>query len=141
MKTILIFSSLLAGFLFVSEARAQTPVVFGRGTSSKTITVTVPARGSKSFSVAVNRRQVINVNLSGDIAVSRTNEFPAVSVNLTNGRDGVDNWQDGEGYLSVLTGSKKTYIFNVANSSRRARTFKMRVKVTSNPDDYFGGTE
>jgi hypothetical protein len=129
MKKLLVLSSLIFGLFFVSEARAQTPIVFERGRSAKTITVTIPANGTRSFSLAVNRNQVINVDVPGNVAV-----------NLTNGSS-ADNWQDGEGYLSVLTGRKAAYVFSVSNPSRRARTITMRVGVTSNRDDYRGGTE
>ena len=128
MKKVLIVLSLIFGLFMVAETKAQTPIVFGKGASSKTVTVTIPAGGSKEFSIAVNRNQVINVDLPG-----------SVSVNLSNGRDGVDNWQDGEGYLSVLTGRKGVYVFSVDNSGRRARTLTMRVSVTSNSGDYRGG--
>lgn len=141
MKKALLIFALVAGFIFAGEANAQTPVVFTKGTTFKTISVTLPANGEKEFSVAVASGQVINVTISGDIAVSKTNEFPVVSVGLVGGEDGVDNWQDGEGYLSVLTGRKGKYVFTVANGSKRARTFKMKVQVTDNPDDYQGGID
>lgn len=141
MKKLLIVSSLLIGLFFVTNSNAQNSVQFARGASSKTISVTVAANDDKSFSVQVRNGQVINVEVSGDINVSRTNEFSAISVNLANGEDGVDNWQDDSGTLSILAGRSGKYIFNVSNSSNRPRTFKMKVSVTDNRDDYLGGED
>ncbi len=141
MKKIFILLSLTIGLLFVSEAAAQTKIVFAKGASSKTMTITVAAESNKEFALAVSAAQVINVSVSGDISVSKSNDFPVIGLNLTNGEDGVDNWQDGEGYLSVLTGNKGTYVFSVSNSSKRARTFTMKVSVTNDREDYEGGTE
>lgn len=141
MKKIFILLSLTIGLLFVSEAAAQTKIVFAKGASSKTLTVTVAAESNKEFALAVSAEQVINVSVSGDISVSKSNDFPVIGLNLTNGEDGVDNWQDGEGYLSILTGNKGTYIFSVSNSSKRARTFTMKVSVTNDREDYQGGIE
>lgn len=128
-------------FVFGTNINAQTQVSFAKGASSKTLTVTVPANGEKSFAVLVKKNQVINVTISGDINLSKANQFPVIAVNLTNGEDGVDNWQDGEGYLSVLTGTDGNFIFSVSNSSKRARTFKMKVAVTNDSDDYLGGVD
>lgn len=141
MKKLLIMSALLIGLFFVSDSNAQTAIQFAKGASSKTVSVTVPASGEKSFSVQVKSGQVINVEVSGDINISKTNEFSVISVNLTNGEEGVDNWQDDSGTLSVLTGRNGKYIFNVSNSSKRARTFKMKVSVTNDRDDYQGGED
>lgn len=132
----------MCAFVFVSEANAQTKIVFAKGASSKTMSVTIPAKGEKTFSVQVKEGQVINIGVSGDINVSKTTEFPVISVNLTNGEEGVDNSQDGEGYLSILAGKNGTYVFSVANSDKkRARTFKMEVKVTSDRADFAGGED
>jgi len=142
MKKLFIILSLMFAFVFVSETKAQTKVVFAKGASSKTMSVTIPAKGAKTFSVQVKSGQVINIGISGDINVSKTTEFPVISVNLTNGEEGVDNWQDGEGYLSILAGKNGTYIFSVANSDKkRARTFNMEVKVTNDRADYAGGED
>jgi hypothetical protein len=124
-----------------TSADAQTRISFDKGAFSKTLTVTVPAKSEKQYSVLVKKNQVINVTVSGDINVSKNIEFPAISLNLVNGEDGVDNWQDGEGYLSVLTGTDGHFIFSVSNSSNRPRTFKMRVSVTDDHDDYMGGID
>lgn len=133
---------LAAAFVFVERTNAQTKVVFARGASSKTLTVTIPAKGEKSFSVQVKEGQVINVGVSGDINISKKEEFPVIYLGLTNGEDGVDQTQDGEGYLSILAGKNGTYVFNVTNSDKkRARTFKMKVKVTSDRADFAGGEE
>lgn len=140
MKKLSILFSLVVGLFLVSGADAQTPINFAKGKSEKTMTVTVKPNGEKTYSIRVKKGQVINVGVSGDIGVSKTNDFPVVSTNLTNGKDGVDNWQDGEAYLSILAGRTGTYIVSVANSdTKRARTFKMEVKVSNNKDDYEGG--
>ena len=140
MKNIFVLLSLAFCILFVSDADAQTKIVFGKGASSKTMTVTIPAKSEKSFSVQVGAEQVINIEVSGDVNVSKTTEFPVISINLTNGVEDVDSWQDGEGYLSILTGKKGTYIFSVANSDKkRARTFTMQIVVTNDRNDFEGG--
>jgi hypothetical protein len=130
MKKHAILLSLILGLFLFSEARAQTPIVIEKGASSKTVTVTIPAGASRRFSIVVRRNQIINIDVPAD-----------VSANLTNGADTVDNWQDGEGFLSILTGRKGAYVFSLSNSSRRVRTFKMRVAITDNRDDYRGGTQ
>ena len=141
MKKIVVLSSLLIGLVFVTNSNAQTAIQFAKGASSKTVSVTVGANEQKSFSVQVKKGQVINVEVSGDISVSKTNEFSVISINLANGEEGVDNWQDDSGTLSVLTGRSGKFIFNVSNSSKRSRTFSMKVKVTNNRDDYLGGED
>lgn len=142
MNKLFILLVLAAAFVFVGQTNAQTKIVFAKGASSKTMSVTVPANGEKSFSVQVREGQVINVGVAGDINVSKTTEFPVISVNLTNGEDGVDQSQDGEGYLSILAGKNGSYVFSVANSDKkRARTFKMEVKVTNDRADFAGGEE
>lgn len=142
MRKLFILLSLTIGLLFVSNANAQTTITFAKGASSKTMNITVKPNGETKYSITVKKGQVINIEVSGDIGVSKTNDFPVVSTNLTNGKDGVDNWQDGEGYLSVLAGRNGAYIVSVANSDKkRARTFKLKVSVSNNKDDYMGGTE
>lgn len=140
MKKIFILFSLIIGFTLA--ANAQTPIAFAKGASSKTMTVTMKPNSETKYAITVKKGQVINIGLSGDIMVSKKTEFPVISVNLDNGVDGVDNWQDGEGYLSILAGKNGKYVFTVANSDKkRARTFKIEVKVSNNKDDYMGGTE
>jgi hypothetical protein len=142
MRKLFILLSLIIGLLFVSNTKAQTPIQFAKGASSKTMTVTIKPNGEMKYSITVKKGQVINVEVSGDIGVSKTNDFPVISTNLTNGKDGIDNWQDGEGYLSVLAGRNGAYIISIANSDKkRARTFKLKVSVSNNKDDYMGGTE
>jgi hypothetical protein len=144
MKKLFIAMSICAGILFFGslEINAQTKIVFVKGASSKMMTVTIPAKGEKTFSVQVKKDQVINVGVSGDINVSKKTEFPVIYLGLTNGDDGVDRTQDGEGYLSILAGKNGTYIFSVTNSDKkRARTFKLEVKVTNDREDFEGGEE
>ena len=121
-------------------ASAQTPVVFAKGASSKTMTITVGPKDMKTYSISVREGQVINFTASGDIAISKTNEFPVIGLNLANGVENVDQWQDGEGYLSVLAGQTKKYVVSINNSDRkRARTFTIEVSVTDDNADYVGG--
>lgn len=142
MKKLFILLMLAVAFVFVEQTNAQTKVVFAKGASTKTMTVTLPAKGEKTFSVQVKEGQVINVGVSGDINVSKTTEFPVIYLGLTNGDDEVDRTQDGEGYLSILTGKNGIYVFSVTNSDKkRARTFKMEVKVTNDRADFAGGEE
>ena len=140
MKKLFILLSLTIGFLFVSNANAQTKVVFAKGTMSKTMTVTVKSKGENKYSITVKKGQVINVGVSGDVMVSKTEEFPVIYLGLQNGVDGVDQTQDGESYLSILAGKNGTYIFNIGNSDKkRARTFKLKVTVSNNKEDFAGG--
>ena len=142
MRKLFILLSLTVSFLFASEAKAQTPIQFAKGASSKTMTITMKPKSETKYSITVKKGQVINIGVSGDIGVSKNNDFPVIYTNLDNGVDGVDNWQDGEGYLSILAGKSGKYIFTVSNSDKkRARTFKLEVKVSNNKDDYEGGTE
>jgi len=141
MKKLFILMSLAVSLFFVAETNAQTKIVFAKGASSKTMTITVPANSERLYSVAVRKDQVINIGAEGDIFVSKTEEFPVISLNLTNGEEDVDQTQDGEGYLSILTGRTATYIFNVSNSSNRVRTFTLKVSVTNDRADFAGGTD
>lgn len=141
MRKLLLLLSFVIGIMCVSESSAQTKIQFAKGTSSKTITVTIPANGEKSFAVQVKKNQAINVSVSGDINISKTNEFPVIAVNLVNGEEEIDSAQDGEGYLSVWTGRNGNYIFNLSNSSKRVRIFKMLVAVTNDRADFLGGED
>lgn len=138
-KTIILFS-LIIGFVFA--VNAQTPIQFAKGASEKTLTITVKAGGTNKYSVSVKKEQVINLEVDGDISISKKEQFPVISLNLDNGVEKVDNWQDGEGYLSILAGKNGKYIISVSNSDKkRTRTFKLTVKVTDKKDDYMGGIE
>lgn len=144
MKKLSILFSLLIGVFLVSAGNAQTttPVTFGKGASEKTMTITIKAGGSNTYSLAVKKDQVINVGIEGDINVSKTTEFPVISVNLLNGIEEHDRWQDGEGYLSILAGKNGKYMISVFNSDKkRARTFKITFKVTDDKADFLGGEE
>ncbi len=142
MKKLSILFSLIIGLVFVSAANAQTKVVFAKGVMSKTMTVTVKSKGENKYSIAVKKGQVINVGVTDDVMVSKSEKFPVIYLGLQNGVDGVDQTQDGESYLSILAGKTGTYIFTVGNSDKkRARTFKMEVKVSNNKEDFAGGEE
>lgn len=140
MKKLFILLSLTIGLFLVSETNAQTKIVFAKGASSKTITVTIPAKSEKKFSLIVKQDQVINFGITGDIGISKTNDFPVIYLNAINAQDGVDETQDGEGYLSILAGRSGTFTISVSNSSNRARTFKMKVAVTNDRNDFAGGS-
>jgi hypothetical protein len=141
MKKLSILLSLVFGLFIVSTANAQTPITYKIGTE-KVLTITVPAGKEKLYSMTVKKGQVINLGISGDIGVSKTNDFPVISLNLNNGVEDVDRSQDGEGYLSILAGRNGKYIVNVANSDKkRARTFKLKVTVSNNKEDFLGGEE
>ena len=123
-----------------ADTSAQTPVVFAKGASAKTMTITVGPKDMNTYSISVREGQVINITVSGDIAISKTNEFPVIGLNLANGVEDVDQWQDGEGYLSVLAGQTKKYVVSISNSDRkRARKFTLKVSVSSDKADYMGG--
>jgi len=142
MKKILLLMIFAVAIVAASAvaASAQTPVVFAKGASSKTMTITVGPKDMKTYSISVREGQVINFTASGDIAISKTNEFPVIGLNLANGVENVDQWQDGEGYLSVLAGQTKKYVVSINNSDRkRARTFTIEVSVTDDNADYVGG--
>jgi hypothetical protein len=142
MKKILLLMIFAVAIVAASAvaASAQTPVVFAKGASSKTMTITVGPKDMKTYSISVREGQVINFTASGDIAISKTNEFPVIGLNLANGVENVDQWQDGEGYLSVLAGQTKKYVVSINNSDRkRARTFTIKVSVTDDKADYVGG--
>lgn len=140
MKKLSIAICFLVFMGFAATANAQTPIQFSKGASSKTLTITVKPGNSNKYSIAVRKGQVINVSMDGDISVSKTEEFPVVYASLTNGVEDVDQSQDGEGYLSILAGKTKAYVIEVGNSDKkRARTFKLKVTVTNNKEDFLGG--
>lgn len=144
MKKLSILFGLFVVLIFVSAANAQTPMVvtFARGAVEKTMTITVKANGTNKYSLSVKKDQIINVGVEGDINVSKTTEFPVISINLDNGVESVDNWQDGEGYLSILAGKNGKYIVSVFNSDKkRARTFTIKFKVTNDKADFAGGED
>jgi hypothetical protein len=127
-----------SGAALTPTASAQTKIVFARGAFSKTISTTIASGRGKSYSVSVRSGQVITVDLFGDIATSKSNSFPIVYVNLDNGVNGEDQWIDGEGYLSILTGFDGKYIFTVDNGSKRSRSVKFKVTITDDIKDFAG---
>ena len=144
MKKLSVLFGLFVVLIFVSTVNAQTPAVvtFAKGAVEKTMTITVKPNATSKFSLSVKKDQVINVGVEGDINVSKTTEFPVISINLENGVENVDKWQDGEGYLSVLAGKNGKYIVSVFNSDKkRARTFTIKFKVTNDKDDFAGGED
>lgn len=142
MKSTFIIFAIAVGFVFAGVTNAQTNVVFAKGTTEKTMTITVKPKDMNTYALNVKSGQVINVSVSGDIGISKTNDFPVIGVNLTNGVEDIDNWQDGEAYLSVLAGRDGKFVVSINNSDRkRARTFKIKFSVTDNREDYLGGEE
>lgn len=139
MKKLFILLSLTIGLFFVSNANAQTPITFEKGKMSKTLTLTLTANSDKKFSIAVKKGQVVNILFDGDVQVSKKDQFIIVGAEWLNATD-VDYTQDGEGYLSIYTGKKGTYIFSVGHTDKkRSRAFKMKVTVSNNKDDFMGG--
>ena len=133
MKKAFILFTFLCVAVLATETKAQTRVTFARGASEKIVTVTIPARGERSFVLGANRKQAITVSDLSRHGLS-------VSFNLANGDDGVDNWMDYEGGLEVLTGRRGDYVFTVSNGSNRARTVRMKVRV-GRAKEYQGGQE
>jgi hypothetical protein len=133
LKKNLVMFGLITGFILAVNlsATAQTRISFAKGASEKTISVTIPANGKKSFVLAVNKKQAINVN-----ALTKGNLLE-LSFSLVNaGRS--DNFEDYEGGLTVLTGRKGDYVFSVLNNSKKSRTLKMKVRVGA-ASEYEGG--
>ncbi len=114
-------------------AAAQTRISFAKGASEKTISVTLAAGASKSFVLAVNKKQAINAN-----ALIKSDDLILFSFDLENANDSIDNWEDYEGGLTVLTGRKGDYIFSVKNNTKKSRTFQMKVRVGP-AGEYDGG--
>lgn len=130
----------ILGFIFAINSNGQTPVIFAKGTTEKTMTITVKPKDMNTYSLYVRSGQVINVSVTGDVAISRSNQFPVIGINLTNGVEDIDQWQDGEQYLSVLAGRDGKFVISINNSDRkRARTFKIKFSVTNDRQDYQGG--
>jgi hypothetical protein len=143
MRKLLISIGLVLGLLgglgggLTPTASAQTKITFARGAFSKTISTLMTPGRRKSYSVSVRSGQVINVELSGDIETSKTNPRPLVFVHLTSEYDG-DQFEDGEGYLSVLTGRDGKYVFTLTNGSKRSRNVTFKVAITDDVNDYIG---
>lgn len=142
MKITVILFSLAFGLLMAVDTNGQTPIVFEKGKAEKSLTVTIGPHDMKTFSLYVKKGQVINVGVTGDINISKTEEFPVIGLSLANGVEAVDKTQDGEGYLSILSGRKGKYVITVNNSDRKSsRTFKLKVKVTNDLADFAGGED
>jgi hypothetical protein len=137
MKTLSILFSLIIGLFLVSAANAQTPITYKVGTE-KVLTITVKPNGTNKYAVTVKKGQVVNVSATGNIGVSKTNDFPVISINM-NYKDGVDRTQDGEAYYSLIAGRNGKYIISVGNSAKQSRTFKLKVTVSNNKEDFLGG--
>jgi hypothetical protein len=138
MEKLFLLLSLTIGFLFVSTTNAQTPITFGKGQKEKTITVTVKPKGENKYLISVKKGQIVNVDAEGDIGVSKTNDFPVVWINMN--YEDIDQTQDGEAYYSLYAGRTGKYVITVGNSDKkRARTFKLKVAVSNNKEDFRGG--
>ncbi len=128
--------SLITGFILAANlsATAQTRISYAKGTSEKTITVTIPANGKKNFVLAVNKNQAINANA----LLQNSDDLIFIGFNLDSAKESVDKWQDYEGGLTVLTGRKGDYIFSVINNTKKTMTFKMKIRV-GGASEYDGG--
>ncbi len=103
------------------------------------MTITVRAGGESKYAITVKKDQVVNIEVEGDIGVSKTNDFPVIWINVGY-KEGVDRNQDGEAYYSLLAGRTGKYIITVGNSDKkRARTFKLKVEVSNDKADFQGG--
>lgn len=140
MRKLFILFSLMIGLVFVTNTNAQTPIQFAKNGNEKVITLTVKAKGTNKYSLSLKKDQVVNMSVEGDIGVSRDNDFPVISLNLANGVENVDQSQDDEGSLSILAGRNGKFIISVFNSDKkRARTFKLRLKLSNDKADFAGG--
>lgn len=133
MKKTLAMFGLITGFILAVNlsAAAQTRISFAKGASEKTISVTIPANGKRSYVLRVSKNQAINVN-----ALTNKNLIE-LSFELVNPVRS-DNWEDYAGGLTVLTGRKGDYVFTVRNNGKKARTFRMKARV-GNAGEYEGG--
>jgi hypothetical protein len=139
MKKLSILLSLVFGLFLVSAANAQTPITYKVGTE-KVLTITVKAKSSNKYAITVKKGQVVNVGAEGNIGISKANDFPVISINI-NSKDGVDRTQDGEAYYSMIAGRNGKYIVSIGNSAKESRTFKLKVTVSDNKEDFLGGEE
>jgi hypothetical protein len=139
MKKLSVLFSLIFGLFLVSAANAQTPITYKVGTE-KVLTITVKAKSSNKYAITVKKGQVVNVMVEGNIGISKANDFPVISINM-NYKDGVDRTQDGEAYYSMIAGRNGKYIISVGNSAKESRTFKLKVTVSNNKEDFLGGEE
>jgi len=134
LKKTLVMFGLITGFILAVNlsATAQAErISFAKGKSEKTISVTLPPKGTKKFVLSVGLKQAINVNL---LTNQNVLELPFSLLNA--GR--ADHFEDYGGGLTVLTGRKGDYTFSVLNNSKKSRTFKMKVRVGV-ADEYEGG--
>jgi hypothetical protein len=139
MKKLSILLSLVFGLFLVSAANAQTPITYKVGTE-KVLTITVKAKSSNKYAITVKKGQVVNIGAEGNIGISKTNDFPVISINMDY-KEGVDRTQDGEAYYSMIAGRNGKYIISVGNSAKESRTFKLKVTVSDNKEDFLGGEE
>lgn len=114
-----------------SSSGGTTAIKFDKGKSSKTLSVSLKKGQSKRYTLDVGKGQVINIEALTD----------GSTINLVNGKRGVDNWEDGDYGLSILTGRKGIFIVEIANKFDEDLTIPMKVTITNNPDDYEGGIQ
>ena len=134
LKKTLVMFGLITGFILavnLSAAAQTTRISFAKGASEKTISVTIPANGTKRFVLSVGLKQAININ-----ALTNQNLLD-LSFKLLNAVR-ADKFEDFEGGLTVLTGGKGDYGFSVSNNGKKSRTFNMKVRV-GNASEYEGG--
>ena len=131
-KTFVMFG-LITGFILAVNlsATAQTRISFAKGKSEKTISVSLPPNGKKSFVLSVGLNQAINVNVLTKQALSD------LSFNLLKASK-ADKFEDYGGGLTVLTGRKGDYIFSVSNTTNKSVPFRIKVSV-GNASEYQGG--
>lgn len=125
---------LITGFILAVNLSAMAQaerISFAKGTSEKTISVSLPPNGKKSFVLSVGLKQAINVNLL-------TNQVASdLSFKLLNAGK-ADKFEDYGGGLTVLTGRKGDYIFSVSNNTNKSVPFRIKVRV-GKASEYEGG--
>ncbi len=134
LKKIFLMFVLMTGFILavnLSATAQSTRISFAKGASEKTISVSLPPNGKKSFVLSVGLKQAINVNSLTKQSVSD------LSFKLLNASK-ADKFEDYEGGLTVLTGKKGDYIFSVSNNTNKSVPFRIKVRV-GNASEYEGG--
>ncbi len=134
MKKNLVMFGLITGFILAVNLSAMAQanrISFAKGTSEKTISVTLPPKGKKTFILSVGLKQAINVTLLNE------NVSSDLSFNLLNASR-ADKFEDYEGGLTVLTGGKGDYAFSVSNNKNFSVAFKIKVRV-GKASEYEGG--
>ena len=134
LKKTLVMFGLITGFILAVNlsATAQTErISFAKGKSEKTISVSIPPKGKKTFILSVGLKQAINVTLLNE-KVSSDLSFKLLNPSRA------DKFEDYESGLTVLTGGKGDYAFSITNNKNFSVPFRIKVRV-GNASEYEGG--